>query len=132
MKLHLHQLAGALPLLLVIHSSAAVLYVDLNCPTPVPPYTNWVTAATNIQDAIDAAADGETVLVAAGIYSPGAEIVVDANLVVQSANGPAVTVVNGARATRGFVLVSGAYCTLRGFTITNGAAAGDRGGGVWF
>ena len=30
--------------------------------TSIPPYADWVTAATNIQDAVDAAAAGETVL----------------------------------------------------------------------
>jgi len=34
---------------------AEVHYVDVNGANATPPYTNWVTAATNIQNALDAA-----------------------------------------------------------------------------
>ena len=47
-------------LLLAVPSlSAATLYVSLEGTNPTPPYTNWVTAATNIQQAVDAARGGD-------------------------------------------------------------------------
>jgi hypothetical protein len=38
---------------------ADVQYVDLNSTNATPPYTNWTTAAINIQDAVDAAVAGD-------------------------------------------------------------------------
>ncbi len=67
---------------------APVRYVDVNSPTPTPPYTSWSTAARVIQDAIDAAAAGDEIVVTH-------RVAVTKALAVRSVNGPAFTSIRG-------------------------------------
>jgi len=113
-----------------------VLHVDLNCTNPTLPYTSWASAATNIQDAIDAALPGDQVLVTNGVYQDGGGMVsgttnrvaVNKAITVQSVNGPAVTAIDGGGVMRCVYLTNGT--ALFGFTLTNGNVSGE-GGGVW-
>lgn len=143
--------------LLACCANGNVLYVDENGGNPVPPYADWGTAATSIQDAIDASSAGDLILVTNGIYQSGGRpadggilvnrVLLDKAITVQSVNGPAVTTIEGYQdsattnaddAVRGAYLVDGA--TLIGFTIEHGATrqlwntptnADANGGGVW-
>jgi len=135
------QLAAICSLAFTLNTSAAVLYVDLNSTNPVSPYTDWSTAATNIQDAVDASTNGDLILVTNGIYQTGGSVSdnqtnrinVTAPMTVQSVNGPAVTIIEGYHiispaAVRCAFLTNGA--TLSGFTLTNGLGL-IGGGGVF-
>jgi hypothetical protein len=132
-------------------------YVDVASTNATPPYTNWFTAATTIQDAVDAALPGDEIVVTNGIYVTGGRAVgtsalvnrvaVDKPLTVRSVNGPQFTIIqgyqvpgttNGDGAIRCVYLTNGA--SLSGFTLTNGAtrvwASGMAdsaydGGGLW-
>ncbi len=136
MKILLPKLIAGLLALFSLNAAAETHYVDLTSPSPTPPYTNWVTAATNIQDAIDAAVDGDSVLVTNGVYATGGKVIygtltnrvaIDKALNVQSLNGPTVTMIEGGGVMRCVYLTNGS--ALAGFTLTNGTA--DSGGGAW-
>jgi len=124
-----------LTLLLTSASLAQTNYVALDG-LHVPPFTNWLTAATNIQDAVDAALDGNLVLVMTGEYNSGGRpapgqlltnrLVVTTPITVQSVFGPQHTIILGSpnlysltdtTAVRCAVLENGAV--LSGFTFTN-------------
>jgi hypothetical protein len=129
----------------------ATHYVDANGTTPIAPYTNWATAANNIQDAVDAADWTDDILVTNGVYQTGGtyagmmnRVVMDRGAKLHSVNGPAVTVIVGYQApgtTNGDSAVRclwvGDQRTVEGFTLTNGATLTQPyclqscGGGVW-
>jgi hypothetical protein len=141
--------AGVAASMLVHVVAQPVHYVCLSSPGPVWPYTNWVSAATNTQAAVDAVSvPGALVLVSNGVYQAGATVVygvsnrlaVTKPLTMQSVNGPANTFIQGygpigPNAVRCVYLTNRAV--LSGFTLTNGATLASgyythlSGGGVW-
>ncbi|HEY5909341.1 MAG TPA: choice-of-anchor Q domain-containing protein [Verrucomicrobiae bacterium] len=119
------------------HALGALHYVDAQSANPVPPYTNWANAALTIQDAVDAAANSDQILVANGWYNKGGgfaagvsnRVAITKALTIQSVSGSAFTTIEGIQAqdstnkVRCVYLADGA--ALVGFTLTNGS------GGVW-
>jgi hypothetical protein len=67
---NLHRLGTPLALLALLppNAGAGKLYVDSNSTNPFSPFGDWSTAATNIQDAVDAAGVGDEVVVTNGVY----------------------------------------------------------------
>lgn len=139
---------------LALRVPAATFCVDVNSTNSVWPYADWSTAATNIQDAVDAATDGDTVLVTNGVYATGGRVMagdltnrvaLTHALTVQSVNGPGVTTIQGAYTPSTGVGASSLRCawltngaSLYGFTLLSGATRNSgvtttvqSGGGVW-
>ena len=134
--------------------TSAVAQVSIHCVASsgmeIAPYSDWTTAATNIQDAINAAQVGDFILVTNGVYAVGG-IAMESNLtnrvalnqavMVQSVNGPWVTTIQGGNVPNGTAALRCAWLTngaaLVGFTLRGGATRiiGDpigleSGGGV--
>jgi len=105
--------------------SADTLFVCPVSTNPVPPFTNWATAATGIQQAVNAAAAGDDVVVTNGTYGA---VSVEKALLLRSVNGPQVTIIDAARQSRCAYLTNGA--SLAGFWLRHGAAD-VFGGGVF-
>ena len=88
-----------------------------------------------IQAAIDAAVDGDTVIVADGTYKGEGNKNLDFNgkeLTVQSENGPLTTIIDCENSGRGFYFHKGEIedAKLTGFTITHGRVR-DKGGAIY-
>jgi hypothetical protein len=124
MKTKLNLLFAGLFLAATSSALATVRYVNVNNANPTPPYTNWVTAATNIQDAVDAAGAGDEIVVTNGTYAP---VTVNKPLTLQSVNGPDVTVIDGGGVAQCAYLTNNAV--IMGFSLTNGWSG--YGGGVY-
>jgi hypothetical protein len=107
-------------------SFAATHYVDVNSTSSTPPYTNWSTAATNIQDAVDAAVAGDEIVVTNGIYASGGRfdpmtgpslVFVDKPLSLRSVNGSQFTIIEGNGARCVYMTNSASFS---GFTLAGG------------
>jgi hypothetical protein len=130
----------------LLYSEGATRYVDVNNTTPSPPYLNWMGAATNIQDALDEAVDGDTIMIAEGVYNTGGSrytnfadevtynrIIIDkqnislvgyginSNIIIEGATSPADTVPS--TRLRGGGVINATYNVhgwqLSGYVFTN-------------
>jgi hypothetical protein len=111
----------------------AVAAHAVNLITAAAPVTIHVPAdQPTIQAAIDAAADGDTVLVSDGTYNENINFNGKA-ITVTSLNGPATTTIDGGGidSVVTFKTGEGAGSVLNGFTITHGNVSPLEGGGIF-
>ncbi|MDD5677292.1 MAG: choice-of-anchor Q domain-containing protein [Kiritimatiellae bacterium] len=102
-------------------------------------YTNWATAATNIQEAHDAIDinDGNIIFITNGLYRLTNQLMITKGVVLRSwkdgATAPAETILDGNNDGKALsnrvMVVSNAAAVLDGLTIQNGAGA-DFGAGI--
>ena len=90
----------------------------------------------NIQTAIDAASDGDEIMVMPGTYTGTGNEVINTNgtqLRIYSSEGPETTSIDGEESRRGIECSSDETkgTIFEGFTITRGTLAGSTGGGLY-
>jgi len=120
--------------LIAITASADTHYVSLAGTNDVNgKYTNWAGAATQIQWAVDAAVDNDTVLVSNGTYNLTNQISIIKAITVQSFRGRSNTFVNGNKefAASRCVFMENNSALVAGFCISNGGSRAIDGGGVY-
>jgi len=119
---------------LALKATATTYYVDVNCANPTPPYTDWSTASTDIQSAVNLTTTGDVVFVNDGIYQSGGYpspagtrcVAITNAITLQSVNGPATTWICGSNYMGCIYLANGVL--LSGFTLTNGSLSSSGGG----
>ncbi len=86
----------------------------------------------SIQDAVDAASEGDTVLVYPGTYTSSGSsnvVVVDKDLTLEAVSGPDVTIIDGEYSIRCMKLSGTSNASvITGFTLTNGLRPDGAGG----
>ena len=109
---------------------AMIRYVDVSNAVPVAPYTNWSTAATNIQNAINWANSGDLINVRPGVYrtTNAVEIPSGKTLTLRSTTSRAA-VLDAQRRSIG-LMISSSNSVVEGFTIRNGTND-SYGGGIY-
>src|SRR6266496_1319306 len=104
MKTSLACLQTVLAFSVAFSATGSLRYVDANSANPIPPYTDWSTAAITIQDAVDVSSAGDEIVVTNGIYSSGGRAVystvtnrvaVDRAVLIRSANGAQFSFIQG-------------------------------------
>lgn len=113
-----------------LHLVPTVMYVDARSASPAYPYGEPEQAATNVQDALDAALDGVTILVEAGTYPCTAQVSIAKGVTVRGATGnPEDVVFESVAGERNFYLNHGAArlesVVSQGRTLTGDAGKGE-------
>ena len=129
MRMYKAGLTCFLGMWLVGSSPAATRYVNATNPAPAAPYTNWAKASTNIQMAIDAAASGDEILVAPGVYRIArfVDIPPHKTLTLRSTQSRAAII--DAQRLSSAMGIAGTNSLVEGFTIRNGVSD-TYGGGI--
>lgn len=109
-----------------------ILYVDQACEAPAAPYGTWATAATKVQDAINAAVDGCEIIVRAARYADGARILVEKSVHLHSETGSPEDVILARKSgvDHAILFVSAHGALVDGFAIEGGHANGYAGAGI--
>lgn len=106
-----------------VSGMGAERYVAVNG-AHVSPFNSWAKAATNIQAAVDAAGNGDTVVLSNGLYLLREHVVVTKRITLRGAQGATASVIAGMfpASSNRCVYLGHAEAMLDGVTVSNGAA----------
>lgn len=121
---------------------SAALLLSAGAASATPSVIHVPADYTTIQDAIDNANSGDTIVIADGTYTGTGNVDLDTggtNLTIQSAHDAAHTIIDcggssssdGSGDHRGFIIQSGETVSITGLTVKNGYESSDNGGGVY-
>jgi hypothetical protein len=94
------------------------------------PFTNWPDAATNIQWAVNAGTNGDTVWISNGTYVLTNQITINSNITVAGFTNNGPVIVDGNNLNRCFLFAASRTGTLANLFITRGYI-NDCGGGAY-
>ncbi len=116
---------------LALSAQAATLCVWTNSPYPGAPYNDWTNAAWDIQTAVNAATDGDLVLVTNGTYSITTQIRITNHVTLRSVEGWTNTVIDAGYPARSIrcLYLRASNAVVDGFTITRGRT--NDGAGIY-
>ncbi len=118
-----------------VEVASDTVYVSPNG-SHVAPFGSWATAATNLQDAVDAALDTpefkSSVLVGDGTYRLNEPLTLEKNITIESVNGATATILDGGGEGNAYraVFIGATDAVFRGFTVSN-AVTTDSGAGIY-
>ena len=123
--------AGLIGALSVSTVYAATRYVNVSNAAPAAPHTNWATASTNLQQAIDWADSGDEILVAPGIYRlSGSAVWIPTTKALTLRSVRSREAVIDAQGLSLALQVQGGGSVVEGFTVRNGSND-NYGGGIY-
>ena len=98
--------------------------------THASPFTNWLTAATNPQAAVSAAADFDRVIIGAGTFILAQTLVISNEIELLGAGDPEASILDG-RGSNRCILLDRAGASIGNLTVQNGyPGATGPGGGI--
>lgn len=115
----------ALIMATALQCSAAIEYVSAASTNPAPPYATPATAANHIQDAVNVATNGDTVLVEPGTYTLTNQVMITRGITLRGADGAGQTFLNVSFGDYG-LWVSNSTAVVDGFSMNR--TRSDAGG----
>lgn len=97
----------------------------------VPPYGSWAVAAQDIQTAVNAASEGDTIWISNGAYLLSATISLDKNLNLYGYSDEKDVIIDGQGTVHCFELSADAASSVFSNLFITGGYSSERGGGLY-